>query len=232
MQVPEENIWYTQIMDCRMWFWDGTGIVDNQGQTSKNMVKGAHWWGEVYTKWSAYKDILRMGEEYGARAIGYMRWSWSYKRGLMEVRNQRLCIWTMRNCFSSLNCSSGNRDQRTCSSPRNWIRTILIVMEAFQECKKFIFISPKDRFYLRGLLGIRDKYLNILWSAFNVGRGTRRLTLNTWNASNWIFLLLSRRRFIIIFKFASLAMYRVITLKLARSRRISPSSFRDCRLVT
>jgi hypothetical protein len=36
-------------------------------------------------------------------------------------------------------------------------------------------------------------------------------TLKTWKASNWMFLLLSRSRFIIIFRFASDAMYRVIT---------------------
>ena len=47
-----------------------------------------------------------------------------------------------------------------------------------------------------------------------------------------MFLLLFLRRFIIILRLASLAMYRVITLKFARSRRISPRSLRDCRFVT
>lgn len=63
------------------------------------------------------------------------------------------------------------------------------------------------------------------------GRNTTR-TLKTWNASNWMFLLLSRRRFIIILRFASFAMYFVMTLKFARSSRISPSSLSDWRFVT
>ncbi len=48
-------------------------------------------------------------------------------------------------------------------------------------------------------------------------------TLKTWNASNWMFLLLSRSKFIINFRFSGLPINRDITLKFARSSNNSPS---------
>ena len=53
-------------------------------------------------------------------------------------------------------------------------------------------------------------------------------TLKTWNASNWMFRLLSRSMFIISFRFSALLMYFVITEKLCLSRRSSP---RSCKTV-
>jgi len=50
-------------------------------------------------------------------------------------------------------------------------------------------------------------------------------TLKTWNASNWMFRLLSRSKFIISFKFSARLMYFVMTVKLCRSRRSSPRSW-------
>ena len=73
-------------------------------------------------------------------------------------------------------------------------------------------------------------FTSLIWpmksSASEPGRTVNeRLTLNTWNASNWIFLLLSLSRFIISFKFSGLLMYLVITVKLWRSSKSSPRSY-------
>lgn len=51
-------------------------------------------------------------------------------------------------------------------------------------------------------------------------------TLNTWNASNWMFRLLSLSRFIISFKFSARLMYLVMTVKLCLSSRSSPRSWK------
>lgn len=53
------------------------------------------------------------------------------------------------------------------------------------------------------------------------------LTLNTWNASNWMLGLLSRSKFIISLRFSGLLMYFVMMAKLCRSRINSPSSYRN-----
>lgn len=50
-------------------------------------------------------------------------------------------------------------------------------------------------------------------------------TLKTWKASNWMLRLLSFNRFIINFKLSALAMYRVMIVKLVRSKRISPNNY-------
>lgn len=50
------------------------------------------------------------------------------------------------------------------------------------------------------------------------------LTLNTWNASNWMLGLLSRSKFIMSFRFSGLLMYLVMMAKLCRSRISSPRS--------
>ncbi len=91
--------------------------------------------------------------------------------------------------------------------------TFFIVMERFQKIEKFLLVPPKNTFDLRRFFRICDKHL-AYHSKFNenmylnlIKRAEKRkLTLNTWKASNWMFLLLSRSRFIIIFKLASLAM--------------------------
>ena len=54
--------------------------------------------------------------------------------------------------------------------------------------------------------------------------GLATKTLNTWKASNWMLLLLSRSRFIISLRFAESLMYRVMMLKLARSNKSSPNN--------
>lgn len=57
-------------------------------------------------------------------------------------------------------------------------------------------------------------------------QGAEYLTLNTWNASNWMLGLLSLSRFIISLRFSGLLMYLVMMEKLCRSRISSPSSYR------
>jgi hypothetical protein len=86
-------------------------------------------------------------------------------------------------------------------------------MEILEEDQEFLFVSTEDGLNLRWLLRIRDEYLDLLVHVnlseqemtLQMAESHVKPTLNTWNASNWMFLLLSRRRFIIIFKFASFA---------------------------
>eukprot|EP00957_Ditylum_brightwellii_P153807 11707197-Ditylum_brightwellii.AAC.1 len=56
--------------------------------------------------------------------------------------------------------------------------------------------------------------------------------LNTWKASYWMDLLLSRSNVMIRTRLLGLTMYFIITSWFAFSIRICPRSFKDCRLVT
>lgn len=113
---------------------------------------------------------------------------------------------------------------------------VLVVVEVAQVENKSVSIPSKDILNDDWLFGIGDKDLQG-WQMSGQNSvidlvSLSPLTLNTWNASNWIFLLLSLSRFIISLRLSSLEIYRVMTLKLVRSSRISPSSLSDCRLVT
>ena len=67
----------------------------------------------------------------------------------------------MRNCFSSLNCSSRGSDQhlKHANSHRKH-RTILVVVEPFQEYQKFLLVPPQNSLNLRGFFRVRHKDLN------------------------------------------------------------------------
>lgn len=82
------------------------------------------------------------------------------------------------------------------------------------------------------------KSTNFSWFRSRISRigfglfGFATNTLNTWNASNWIFRDFSLSIFIMSFRLSGFEMYFVITVKLCRSSSSSPSSFKLCLRVT
>ena len=112
------------------------------------------------------------------------------------------------------------------------LRTLFVIVEVAQEHKELLLISPQNSLNLWWLLGVCHEDLATAVSSHKAGSFAATLTLKTWNASNCMFLLLSLSKFIIILRFASFAIYRVMTLKFARSSKISPSSWSDWRFVT
>ena len=96
----------------------------------------------------------------GSDRVGMITLSWLGICREVGVGHYRFWIWTIRNCFSSLNCSSGATViiNPECKSTEN-NHTFFIVMETLQEIKQLLLVSPKNTFDLRRFLRICNKHL-------------------------------------------------------------------------
>jgi hypothetical protein len=67
----------------------------------------------------------------------------------------------MRNCFSSLNCSSGGNISAvpTWASEKQGRHTLFVVVEILEEDEELVLIPPKYCFNLRRLLGVGHEHL-------------------------------------------------------------------------
>lgn len=115
-----------------------------------------------------------------------------------------------------------------------FIIELLVVLKKLNWiCKRkvgFIYFHPPLALPARSLWKFPKNVINrslFFWRMSMMALGLLGLatnTLNTWNASNWIFRLLCRSKFIMSFRFSGSEMYLVIMLKLLLSRRSSPSN--------